>query len=131
MEALTGTFILLLMKPTSALRSFFAALALSTLAIAAHAQQPEAPKADATAGAPLPVIGPAPVWSLKDVHGKTIKSDQFKGKVLVVDFWATWCGPCRSEIPGYVELEKKYGKDGFAVVGISLDEAGPKLSRTS
>ena len=67
----------------------------------------------------------APAWTLPDVDGKTVSSDQLKGKVVVLDFWATWCGPCRSEIPGYVELQKKYGEAGLAVVGVSLDRGGP------
>ena len=65
---------------------------------------------------------PAPSWELKDINGKTVRSDDFKGKVLVVDFWATWCGPCRHEIPGYVELQKKYGNDGLAIVGIAVSD---------
>jgi len=70
---------------------------------------------------PLPMLGVAPAWKLKDVHGQPISSDQFKGKIVVVDFWATWCGPCRTEIPGYAELQRKYGKDGLVIVGVSLD----------
>lgn len=68
---------------------------------------------------------PAPAWTLKDVDGHAVKSDQFKGKVVVVDFWATWCGPCRTEIPGYVALQKKYGREKLAVIGMSLDQQGP------
>ncbi|MEO6873995.1 MAG: redoxin family protein [Opitutaceae bacterium] len=64
---------------------------------------------------------PAPAWKLQDVNGNEVSSAQFKGKVIVVDFWATWCGPCRMEIPGYIELKKKYGKDGLVIIGISCD----------
>ena len=72
----------------------------------------------------LGVLGAAPSWKLKDLDGREISSDQFKGKVVVVDFWATWCEPCVSELPGYIALQKKYGGDGVAIVGISMDEKG-------
>ena len=65
----------------------------------------------------------APAWKLKNLEGKDVSFADFKGKVVVIDFWATWCGPCRMEIPGYVELQKKYGKDGLVIVGIAYNES--------
>ena len=73
---------------------------------------------------------PAPAWRLKALDGSTVSSDQLKGKVVVLDFWATWCGPCKSEIPGYIALQKKYGADGLVIVGISKDDDGPKRQKT-
>ena len=75
----------------------------------------------------LPVIGPAPAWKLRDVAGREVSSADFKGKVVVVDFWATWCGPRKEEIPGYTELQTKYGEKGFVIVGVSLDQQGPPV----
>lgn len=65
----------------------------------------------------------APDWRLAGLDGKTVKLSDFKGKVVVLNFWATWCPPCRKEIPDLIALQKKYGKD-LVVVGVSLDENG-------
>ena len=66
----------------------------------------------------------APAWELKDVDGKTVKLSDFAGKVIVLDFWATWCGPCRAEIPGFIALQKKYAGKGLVVIGVAMDEEG-------
>jgi peroxiredoxin len=66
----------------------------------------------------------APEWQLKDVDGKTVRSADFKGKVVILDFWATWCGPCRAEIPNFIALQKQYAKQGLVVIGASVDEGG-------
>jgi len=69
----------------------------------------------------------APVWALKDPDGKLVRSSDFDGNVVILDFWATWCPPCKAEIPGFIELQNKYGEKGLVVVGVSLDEQGPSV----
>lgn len=64
----------------------------------------------------------APAWTLKDTGGRTVRLADFRGKVVILDFWATWCPPCRQEIPGLVALQAKYGSKGLVVVGVSMDE---------
>lgn len=62
-----------------------------------------------------------PEFSVKDLHGHEISSSQLRGKVVLIDFWATWCQPCKKEMPGYQALLNKYGPRGFAVVGFKFD----------
>jgi cytochrome c biogenesis protein CcmG/thiol:disulfide interchange protein DsbE len=67
---------------------------------------------------------PAPEFALKDSAGKTITLKKYRGKVVVLDFWATWCHGCKEEIPWFSEFERKYSAKGLRVIGISLDEEG-------
>ncbi|MEO7724373.1 MAG: TlpA disulfide reductase family protein [Chthoniobacterales bacterium] len=67
----------------------------------------------------------APDWQLKNLEGKPVKLSDFKGKVVLLNFWATWCPPCREEIPDLVSLQRQYAARGLVVLGISMDEGGP------
>jgi len=71
----------------------------------------------------------APNFSLKDANGDTVALADYKGKVLFVNFWATWCGPCEAEIPWFIEFEQKFKGRDFAVLGISMDDDGWKSVR--
>ena len=61
-------------------------------------------------------------FTLKDMNGTEVKLADLKGKVVLLNFWATWCGPCRLEIPSFVELQEKYADQGFRIIGISVDD---------
>jgi thiol-disulfide isomerase/thioredoxin len=67
---------------------------------------------------------PAPEVTFKDLQDKVATLDQYKGKVVLVNFWATWCDPCFVEIPWLIEMQQKYEAKGFTVLGISMDEEG-------
>jgi len=65
-------------------------------------------------------------FQLKDMNGVDVKLDSFKGKVILLNFWATWCGPCKAEIPSLVELQEKYADD-LVVLGFSVDDPAEKI----
>lgn len=63
----------------------------------------------------------APEFQLPNLKQESVKLSEYKGKVVYLDFWASWCGPCKKTFPWLNELQKKYGKDGFEVVGVNVD----------
>jgi peroxiredoxin len=72
---------------------------------------------------------PSPSFSLADNEGKTVQLEDYRGKVVLLDFWATWCHGCKQEIPWFAEFSKTYKEKGLAVIGVSLDEEGWKILR--
>ncbi len=64
--------------------------------------------------------------AIKDLHDHDITLAQYRGQVVLVNFWATWCEPCQVEIPWMIALQKKYGPRGFTILGLSMDEEGKK-----
>ena len=80
----------------------------------------------ALAFAAQPMMDKAPAFALQDLDGKEVSSSDFAGKVILLNFWATWCPPCQAEIPALKSLHNDYQARGFEVVGISVDEDGPE-----
>ena len=70
---------------------------------------------------------PAPVFALTDIGGRTISLSDYKGKVLLVDFWATWCGSCEEDVPELKALYQEFERGQFGIVAASVDEGGPEL----
>ena len=66
----------------------------------------------------------APDFALKDADGKTVRLSDYKGRVVLLDFWATYCGPCKIEIPWFMDFERKHKDQGFSVLGVSMDDDG-------
>jgi thiol-disulfide isomerase/thioredoxin len=74
-----------------------------------------------------PMEKPEPDLKLKDLHGKDVALSDLKGKVVFVNFWATWCGPCQDEIPSLIDMQNKYASKGFTVLGIAMDDEGESV----
>jgi peroxiredoxin len=68
-------------------------------------------------------------FTVKDMNGRDVNLSSFKGKVILLNFWATWCGPCKVEIPGFVELYNGYKDKGFVVLGVSTDDSPEQLRK--
>ena len=107
-------------------------ITIAVLIIAVFILNRELPQATAnvpattTAGASDTAIGVSDLV-FKDLDGKELKLSDLKGKVVLLDFWATWCEPCKIETPWLIEFQKKYGPKGFTVVGVAMDEGGQKI----
>jgi peroxiredoxin len=71
----------------------------------------------------------APDFELTSLDGKRVKLSDFRGKAVLLNFWATWCSPCKVEMPWFVDLQKKYGDDGLVVIGVAMDDTDtPKIA---
>jgi thiol-disulfide isomerase/thioredoxin len=84
-----------------------------------HSASPPQPKADTIAAGEIG--SRLPVFSVKELNGLQISSVDLRGRVVLIDFWATWCEPCKKEMPGYQKLLDRYGSRGFAVIGFKFD----------
>jgi len=78
---------------------------------------------------PEPERHPAPEFQLRDPAGKKVNLKQYRGKIVLLDFWATWCHGCKEEIPWFADFERKYSAKGLRVIGVSLDGDGWKVVR--
>ena len=70
--------------------------------------------------------GIAPDFTLQSLDGKTVHLSDYRGKAVVLNFWATWCGPCKIEMPWFVDLQKQYGPSGVQFLGVAMDDASTK-----
>ena len=67
---------------------------------------------------------PAPEFELRDLKGNQVSLSEFRGKAVVLNFWTTWCAPCRRELPWFIEFQKEFGPRGLQIIGVSMDDGG-------
>ena len=72
-------------------------------------------------------VAPESSLQIPTLEGSTVTVDQYRGKVVLVNFWATWCAPCRTEIPWLIEFNQKYGPKGLVILGVAMDDEGNKV----
>lgn len=103
-------------------RRYLLCLGLGVLGLVGCNQQSASPSTPLKATIAAGEIGSRlPEFSLKDLQGRQVSSEDLHGKVVLIDFWATWCGPCKKEMPGYQQLLDRYGPQGFVVIGFKFD----------
>jgi peroxiredoxin len=103
------------------------AVTLAVLTTTLPARWERQVKRPAAAGCPTDAKLANLDFTMKDTNGKDVRLSDYKGKVILLDFWATWCGPCKYEIPIFVALQEQYGKDGLQVIGVSVDDTLEKI----
>jgi thiol-disulfide isomerase/thioredoxin len=97
-------------------------LSLAAVGLVGYYQRPASPPQPKEAVVAAGEIGSRlPDFSSQDLQGHQLSSDDLRGKVVLIDFWATWCQPCKKEMPGYQKLIDRYGRRGFVVVGFKFD----------
>lgn len=109
---MTDSYLSYAMRYLAGLFVMLVAASVCTLASAACTARPEAANFD---------------FTLTDMHGNEVDLADHAGNVILLDFWATWCAPCRIEIPGFIEMVERYGPRGFSVLGISIDDSPKAL----